>query len=139
MGLSAEQYHSLKTASSRFLTEKSFSFDDLGRDGRRFGVGLKPKPGRCIGKLWKWLKRSCHKEKRALWCETYHILQFRRANLPTLEIETYIDLDAPKLKARFVSDQEKPQPEVPVAAKKPSQQPSSKWTATDTDWDAAAW
>ncbi|KAJ6609671.1 hypothetical protein B0H10DRAFT_2438416 [Mycena sp. CBHHK59/15] len=45
---------------------------------------------------------------------------------------------APPPLARFVSDQEKPQPEVPVAAKKPSQQPSSKWTATDTDWDAAA-
>ncbi|KAJ6611089.1 hypothetical protein B0H10DRAFT_1953370 [Mycena sp. CBHHK59/15] len=57
----------------------------------------------------------------------------------SLEIETYIDLSAAKLKECFAPDQGKPQPEVPKASKKPARQLSSKWTATDTEWDAAAW
>ncbi|KAJ6619097.1 hypothetical protein B0H10DRAFT_2217167 [Mycena sp. CBHHK59/15] len=66
-------------------------------------------------------------------------LVVRRADLLSLEIETYIDLSAAKLKERFAPDQGKPQPEVPEAPKKPAGQSSSKWTATDTEWDAAAW
>ncbi|KAJ6572966.1 hypothetical protein B0H10DRAFT_2444240 [Mycena sp. CBHHK59/15] len=66
-------------------------------------------------------------------------LVVRRADLLSLEIETYIDLSAAKLKERFAPDQGKPQPEVPETPKKPAGQSSSKWTATDTEWDAAAW
>ncbi|KAJ6618916.1 hypothetical protein B0H10DRAFT_1947130 [Mycena sp. CBHHK59/15] len=60
-------------------------------------------------------------------------LVVRRADLLSLEIETYIDLSAAKLKERFAPDQGKPQPEVPEAPKKPAGQSSSKWTATDTE------
>ncbi|KAJ6572687.1 hypothetical protein B0H10DRAFT_2237423 [Mycena sp. CBHHK59/15] len=52
-------------------------------------------------------------------------LVVRRADLLSLEIETYIDLSAAKLKERFAPDQGKPQPEVPEAPKKPAGQSSS--------------
>ncbi|KAJ6575687.1 hypothetical protein DFH09DRAFT_1361827 [Mycena vulgaris] len=66
-------------------------------------------------------------------------LVIRRANIPSLEIETYIDLNTPKLALRFAPDQGKPQPPVPAAAEKPVRAPNAKWSMEDTEWDATAW
>ncbi|KAJ6534599.1 hypothetical protein DFH09DRAFT_1369723 [Mycena vulgaris] len=65
-------------------------------------------------------------------------LVIRRANIPSLEIETYIDLNTPKLALRFAPDQGKPQPPVPAAAEKPVRAPNAKWSMEDTEWDATA-
>ncbi|KAJ6631296.1 hypothetical protein B0H10DRAFT_2183260 [Mycena sp. CBHHK59/15] len=62
-----------------------------------------------------------------------------RANLPTLEIETYIDLNSTKLAQCFAPDQGKPQQPVPAALTKPVKDSSTKWMAEDAEWDAGAW
>ncbi|KAJ7500903.1 hypothetical protein B0H11DRAFT_1908755 [Mycena galericulata] len=64
----------------------------------------------------------------------------RRANLPTLEIEVYIDVNVPKLVQRFASDQAKP-PATAAAqpAKKPAKDPKSQWAMEYAKWDAAEW
>ncbi|KAJ6474117.1 hypothetical protein DFH09DRAFT_1343307 [Mycena vulgaris] len=59
--------------------------------------------------------------------------------LHSLEIETYIDLNTPKLALRFALDQGKPQPPVPAAAERPVRAPDAKWSMEDTEWDATAW
>jgi hypothetical protein len=66
-------------------------------------------------------------------------LVIRRAGFPTLEIETYIDLKAPKLTARFAADQGKPQQPATQGAKKPAKAQAAEWTEKDTEWDAADW
>ncbi|KAJ6582800.1 hypothetical protein B0H10DRAFT_1962377 [Mycena sp. CBHHK59/15] len=66
-------------------------------------------------------------------------LIIRCANLPVLEIETYIDLKAPKLTQCFAPDQAKPQQPVAQPIKKPTKSLTGNWTAEDTDWDAADW
>ncbi|KAJ7940085.1 hypothetical protein B0H13DRAFT_1850278 [Mycena leptocephala] len=64
-------------------------------------------------------------------------LVIRRGNLPVLEIETYIDLNAPKLAQCFAPDQGKPQDPVVQPAKKPAKDPKTKWATEDTELDAA--
>ncbi|KAJ6591009.1 hypothetical protein DFH09DRAFT_1073774 [Mycena vulgaris] len=66
-------------------------------------------------------------------------LVIRRANLPSWEIETYINLNTQKLALLFTSDQRKPQPPVPAAATKPAKAPNVKWSTENTEWDATAW
>jgi len=63
----------------------------------------------------------------------------RCANLPTLEIEAYIDLKASKLKQRFAPDQGKPAQSTSQPATKPANPSNAEWTATDADWDASDW
>ncbi|KAJ7479092.1 ribonuclease H-like domain-containing protein [Mycena latifolia] len=65
-------------------------------------------------------------------------LVIRRANLPTLEIEAYIDLKAPKLTQRFAPDQGKPE-QTSLLPTKPAKEPGTKWTAADAEWDASDW
>ncbi|KAJ6587752.1 hypothetical protein B0H10DRAFT_1961344 [Mycena sp. CBHHK59/15] len=65
-------------------------------------------------------------------------LVIRRANLPTLEIEAYIDLKAPKLTQRFAPNQGKPE-QTSQPTTKPAKEPSTKWTAADAEWDASDW
>jgi hypothetical protein len=59
-----------------------------------------------------------------------------RSALLTLEIETYIDLKAPKLAARFAPDQSqlKARTSAPKQPAKKAQEP-----AEDADWDAENW
>jgi hypothetical protein len=66
-------------------------------------------------------------------------LVIRCANLPTFEITAYIDLNAPKLVQRFAPGQGKPQQPVTEPTKKPVKPPNGKWSAADTEWDAADW
>ncbi|KAJ6628622.1 hypothetical protein B0H10DRAFT_2209524 [Mycena sp. CBHHK59/15] len=103
MGLSAEQYDSLKTASKCFLSERDFSFDEI----------------------------------EAAMAAVFGVDRWKRAKMT--RTPPHLHLFAAKLKERSAPDQGKPQPEVPEAPKKPAGQSSSKWTATDTEWDAAAW
>ncbi|KAJ7466198.1 hypothetical protein B0H11DRAFT_1921935 [Mycena galericulata] len=63
----------------------------------------------------------------------------RRANLPTLEVEAYIDLKAPKLKERFAPDQGKSGQPTSQPALQPPKQSSSKWTEEDAEWDPTDW
>ncbi|KAJ7503938.1 hypothetical protein B0H11DRAFT_2222024 [Mycena galericulata] len=63
----------------------------------------------------------------------------RRANLPTLEVEAYIDLKAPKLKERFAPDQGKSGQPTSQPAPQPPKQSSSKWTEEDAEWDPTDW
>ncbi|KAJ7203592.1 hypothetical protein GGX14DRAFT_570049 [Mycena pura] len=59
--------------------------------------------------------------------------------LPTLDIEAYVNLNAPALAARFAPDQGKSTPaeSLPIAAKRTGT--TTKWTDEDTEWDAASW
>jgi hypothetical protein len=66
-------------------------------------------------------------------------LVIRQANMPTLEIETYIDLNAPKLALRFAPDQGKPAPEEPLAPTAKKTTSGAKWTEADASWDADSW
>ncbi|KAF8148338.1 hypothetical protein K438DRAFT_1779665 [Mycena galopus ATCC 62051] len=64
----------------------------------------------------------------------------RRGNLPTLDIESYIDLKAPKLMQRFASEQgRKPEQTTSQPATKPAKESSTPWIAADAEWDAADW
>ncbi|KAJ6597385.1 hypothetical protein B0H10DRAFT_2441680 [Mycena sp. CBHHK59/15] len=65
-------------------------------------------------------------------------LVIRRANLPTLEIETYIDPNSTKLAQPFAPDQGKPQQLFPAAPTKPVKDSSTKWMVEDAEWDAGA-
>ncbi|KAK7050691.1 hypothetical protein R3P38DRAFT_3608694 [Favolaschia claudopus] len=62
----------------------------------------------------------------------------RKANFPVFDIETYIDLKAPKLTARFAEDQEKPKTDV-AAPKKAAKAPATQWSVDDAEWDADNW
>ncbi|KAK6966290.1 ribonuclease H-like domain-containing protein [Favolaschia claudopus] len=62
----------------------------------------------------------------------------RKANFPVFDIETYIDLKAPKLTARFAADQEKPKADV-AAPKKAAKAPATQWSVDDAEWDADNW
>ncbi|KAJ7711463.1 hypothetical protein B0H14DRAFT_2645763 [Mycena olivaceomarginata] len=66
-------------------------------------------------------------------------LIIRRANLPTLEIDAYIDLRASKLTQRFAPDQGKSDELTSQPTPKPGKQPSSKLTAKDAEWDPSDW
>ncbi|KAJ6566063.1 hypothetical protein B0H19DRAFT_1066415 [Mycena capillaripes] len=66
-------------------------------------------------------------------------LVIRQVNRPTLEIETYIDFNAPKLTERFAPDQGMPKQPVAQAVKKPAKAPTAKWTEKDAEWDAESW
>ncbi|KAJ7203595.1 hypothetical protein GGX14DRAFT_398755 [Mycena pura] len=68
-----------------------------------------------------------------------HIEDVYRAGLPTLDIEAYVNLNAPALAARFAPDQGKSTPaeSLPIAAKRTGT--TTKWTDEDTEWDAASW
>ncbi|KAJ7939778.1 hypothetical protein B0H13DRAFT_2300489 [Mycena leptocephala] len=55
----------------------------------------------------------------------------RRANIPSLEIEAYIDLNASKLTQRFAPDQGQLQAPVVEAAKKPAKEPNTAWVEED--------
>ncbi|KAJ7251942.1 hypothetical protein C8J57DRAFT_1520263 [Mycena rebaudengoi] len=66
-------------------------------------------------------------------------LVIRQANMPTLEIETYIDLNAPKLVLRFAPDQGKLAPEEPLVPTAKKTTSGAKWTEADASWDADSW
>ncbi|KAJ7208916.1 hypothetical protein GGX14DRAFT_566614 [Mycena pura] len=60
-------------------------------------------------------------------------LVIRRAGLPTMDIEAYVDLNAPALAARFTPDQGNSMPaeSLPTAAKRTGMM--TKWTDEDTE------
>lgn len=62
----------------------------------------------------------------------------RRAGLPTLEIDAYIDLQAPKLVDRFAPGQDKPAQAIPQPTKIPTKS-NAEWEAKDADWDESEW
>ncbi|KAJ7170463.1 hypothetical protein C8R43DRAFT_1103347 [Mycena crocata] len=66
-------------------------------------------------------------------------LVVRLANLPTLDIEAYIDLGAPKLTERFAPDQGTTQQNPIQPPKKPAKASNAEWTSKDAEWDAADW
>ncbi|KAJ7343922.1 hypothetical protein DFH08DRAFT_1009112 [Mycena albidolilacea] len=63
-------------------------------------------------------------------------LVIRYANFPTLEIEAYIDLKAPKLTQRFAATQGMPEELTARPAKLPAKPSTGSWTTKDAEWDA---
>ncbi|KAJ7343004.1 hypothetical protein DFH08DRAFT_1011576 [Mycena albidolilacea] len=63
-------------------------------------------------------------------------LVIRRANFPTLGIEAYIDLKAPKLTQRFAATQGMPEEPTARPAKLPAKPSTGSWTTKDAEWDA---
>ncbi|KAJ6617717.1 hypothetical protein B0H10DRAFT_1948208 [Mycena sp. CBHHK59/15] len=62
-----------------------------------------------------------------------------RTNIPSLEIEAYIDLSTLKLTQCFAPDQGQPHEPVVVAAKKPAKELNTVWVEEDAEWDVSAW
>ncbi|KAJ7202589.1 hypothetical protein GGX14DRAFT_399359 [Mycena pura] len=89
----------------------------------------------------KDFRRISHVRQIRTNCRDFflHIEDVYRAGLPTLDIEAYVDLNAPALAARFAPDQGKSTPaeSLPIAAKRTGT--TTKWTDEDTEWDAASW
>ncbi|KAJ7308556.1 hypothetical protein DFH08DRAFT_975153 [Mycena albidolilacea] len=66
-------------------------------------------------------------------------LVIQRANFPTLEIEAYVDLKAPKLTQRFAATQGMPEEPTARPAKLPAKPSTGSWTTKDAEWDAGNW
>ncbi|KAJ6555915.1 hypothetical protein B0H19DRAFT_1071060 [Mycena capillaripes] len=101
------------------------------------GLTIRPRSGDHVAEEWRW--RSLNGFRRTEKYTAPPPLVIRQANRGTLEIETYIDLNAPKLTDRFAPDQGMPKQPVAQPAKKPAKAPTAEWTEKDAEWDVESW